>query len=107
MSDLVGSAVREASASPPARRVDAHARVSPDLVPLLGLAALGAILAFVRLGSKSLWIDEASTLAVAELPWRSFWEPVEREAANMGLYYVALRGWVAAFGDGVAAARSL
>jgi mannosyltransferase len=71
------------------------------------LALFGATLAFIRLGSKSLWIDEASTLAFAELPWRSFWEPVEREAANMGLYYVALRGWVAAVGDGVAAARSL
>jgi mannosyltransferase len=83
------------------------ARVSPDVLPLVGLAALGTVLGIIRLGSKSLWIDESSTLAFAELPWRSFWEPVEREAANMGLYYVALRGWVATFGDGVAAVRSL
>jgi 4-amino-4-deoxy-L-arabinose transferase-like glycosyltransferase len=59
-----------------------------------------------HLGSRSLWGDEAFSVALARRPFGEFWHVVATSQANMSLYYVVLRGWTA-LGDGEAVVRLL
>src|SRR3954451_18596270 len=59
-----------------------------------------------HLGSRSLWGDEAFSIALAREPFAEFWRVVSTSQANMSLYYFLLRGWTV-FGDGEAVVRSL
>lgn len=66
-----------------------------------------AVVAFLFIGRKSFWGDEAFSVALAGSDWGSFWQVLIERQANMGVYYVLLKGWTAVAGDGEAAARSL
>src|SRR3954451_7149155 len=69
----------------------------------VGIAgALGAY----HLGSRSLWGDEAFSIALAREPFAEFWRVVSTSQANMSLYYFLLRGWTV-FGDGEGVVRLL
>jgi mannosyltransferase len=73
----------------------------------LGLTALAAGLGLVDLGTKSLWLDEGTSVAIAGLDWRHLWlESTVYGEANMSLYHVLLHLWLA-FGQSEAAIRSL
>ncbi len=67
------------------------------LVPTLVIAAL----VLVGIGSKSLWSDEAFSLANARMGLGDLWDLVARREANQGLYLLFLHGWTAlADGEG-------
>jgi mannosyltransferase len=68
--------------------------------------ALSAILGFIFLGSHSLFLDESVSANLATAPWHTFTDVVSHREANMGLYYLVLRGWVV-FGHSEVALRSL
>jgi mannosyltransferase len=68
----------------------------PDPIVLLigGVLPLATLLCLLFLGRKSLWLDEAFSVLVAQREWGAFWRLLYTEEANMGLYYVLLRLWV-------------
>lgn len=64
------------------------------LVILGGVVALGVALALYRIGAKSLWVDEGSSVWIASLDWPRFWQVVTQSEANAGLYYFLLHLWM-------------
>jgi mannosyltransferase len=74
---------------------------------IVPLAILGLALAFHDLGAKSVVLDEAVSVAHARLGAGALWDVVSGGDPNMGAYYVLLHVWVAVFGDGETAIRSL
>ena len=73
----------------------------------LGLAiGFAALIRIAHLGTKSIWSDEAFSIAVAKLPWADFGHVVTTGEANMSFYYFLLRPWVR-FGDDAAYVRLL
>src|SRR5688500_4077150 len=69
--------------------------------------AAAAVVAFLFIGRKSFWGDEAFSVALAGSDWETLWHVLAERQANMGAYYLLLKGWTAVAGDGEAAARSL
>jgi mannosyltransferase len=61
---------------------------------LLLVLVTGIVLRFQMLGMKSLWLDEASSVAFARLPWHEFLRTMWYGEANMVLYYLLLRFWL-------------
>jgi uncharacterized membrane protein len=60
---------------------------------LLTLAAAG--LRLLHLGSKSLWLDEGATVALARASWQRFaWIWWHGEANLQTVYFLMMRGWV-------------
>jgi mannosyltransferase len=90
----------------PSRRGLSRAWRPVDL-PTVGLTVLAFAVASVRLGTKSLWLDEAVSVAHANLGLSGLWKVVSGRDPNMGLYYVLLHFWVRIFGDSEASVRSL
>ena len=58
------------------------------------IAIMGALFRMHSLGRRSLWIDEAVSVALAQAPWSSFWREVWDYESNMVFYYLLLRGWI-------------
>src|SRR5579864_6808927 len=75
-----------ASAAPPG---------SGTTLLLAATLAIGAITRLLFLGRKSFWLDEGASVALARLPWRAFVERLSTHEANMAVYYLLLRGWLA------------
>jgi mannosyltransferase len=63
------------------------------VLPSLMIVA-AAVLRFVHLGTKSLWTDEAVSVAIARLGWSDFRKVITNHEANMGLYYLLLKFWL-------------
>jgi len=86
----VSADVPQPAASPP--RDAGNASALPLLI-LLTLAA--AWLRLSHLGSKSLWLDEGATFALARASWRHFWWVWWYGEANLQtVYFLLMRGWV-------------
>src|SRR5580704_16482027 len=79
-------------------------RIDPAV---FALTILGFALASFRLGTKSMWLDEAVSADHARLGLHGLWTVVSHTDPNMGLYYVLLHFWVRVFGYGEAAVRSM
>src|SRR5438552_6344203 len=79
-------------------------RVAPLI--LLAIVAVGAVLRLHLLSKRDFWVDEAVSAYLARLPWRDFWQALWAFQANMGLYYLTLRGWLH-LGDSETAIRGL
>ncbi len=63
------------------------------MVILITLA--GAWLRLSHLGSKSLWLDEGATAALARASWAHFgWVWWHGEASLQTLYFLLMRGWI-------------
>src|SRR5262245_24157534 len=82
-----------------------HARVIHYFLLLLSMG-LVAVLGFYSIADKSLWLDEAFSVALARLDWSELWQAITVREANMGLYYLLLHYWVQ-LGSGEFAVRSL
>lgn len=67
---------------------------------------LAAALRVLHLSSKSLWLDEISSMSFAALDWKNFWQLLWVREGNMVLYYLLLRAWLH-FGDSQAWAKLL
>jgi mannosyltransferase len=80
-------------------------RVSSWL-PLAGVIALAAGLAWVAIGEKGFWLDEALSVQRASAAWPALWRDITGTQANMALYYVLLHGWIA-LGDSEVIVRTL
>src|SRR6185369_15661206 len=73
------------------------ARRRPAWMPhgILGVILIAATaFRFYALGRNSLWIDEATSVALARMPWGRFLHTLWTYEANMTLYYLLLRGWI-------------
>jgi mannosyltransferase len=66
--------------------------------------ALGVVLRFVT--RSPLWLDEALSVNIAELPLGDLPDALRRDG-HPPLYYALLHGWMRLFGDGDVAARAL
>jgi uncharacterized membrane protein len=58
-----------------------------------GAVLLATFLSFHNLGARSLWLDEAFSVAVARLSWSDFWSIIFQWEANAGLYSLLLKIW--------------
>ena len=59
------------------------------------LTLIGAWLRLSHLGSKSFWLDEGATVALARASWRHFaWVWWHGEANLQTIYFLLMRGWV-------------
>jgi uncharacterized membrane protein len=78
----------------------------PHVWVLLGILVLAAFLRLYKIDAQSLWYDEGNSARIAE---RSLQLIVEGAAGDIHppLYYIVLKYWRAAFGEGEAALRSL
>jgi mannosyltransferase len=78
---------------------------------LLGLATiaipcvLGTLLAFYRITDRSLWLDEAASVAIASQHGIALWHAMEHDGGNMLAYYALLHVVLDIFGDGALAIR--
>jgi mannosyltransferase len=62
------------------------------------IVPLAALLRFLYLSRKSVYLDEAISVAYAHMSWHEFSQVLLTRDANMALYYLLLRG-VVPFGD--------
>jgi len=69
-------------------------RRNSTVIPLGGIAAVALVLRLVHLGSLSFWLDEASSVYFAQLPWPKFFDSLVHDEANMAFYYLLLRPWL-------------
>ena len=84
-------------------------RVRPLASPGVAFSAvliLATGLSFATIGAKSLWLDEAFSVAVAALDTDALLQVVSGDQANMALYYLLLHAWLGV-GTSETAVRSL
>ena len=81
-------------------------RAVPTVVLVLAAVATAAGIALRWWPRPVLWLDEAQSVAFAELPWAEIPRALREDGAPP-LYYLLLHGWMRLFGDGDAALRSL
>ena len=79
-------------------------RPSRRAAGLLLVVAIAVALRAPYLTERSLWYDEASSWQTASFPFPEMMESV-RLNVHMPLYYLLLKGWMAVFGESVAAIR--
>jgi mannosyltransferase len=70
----------------------------PDLVPIAIVVAAGAVVSAVGLGTRSLWLDEGSTFAIASQHGSALWHAVGHDGGNMLAYYLLMHVVIAWFG---------
>ncbi len=73
---------------------------------LLGLTAAGAILRFMFIGSKSIWLDEGYSIAITQRSLIELLKMVVRTDTHPPLYYLMLKIWLL-FSQSEGWARSL
>ena len=101
------SAIRGLMPTMVQRPAGAVSRIYRHPVLVLALVVLlAAALATYRLGAKSIWLDEAISVAYAQLDWSSLWHVIAGSDRNMSLYYVVLHLWTN-IGESEVAVRSL
>jgi mannosyltransferase len=76
-------------------------------LPVSFVTALSALLGFWSLAGKSLWLDEAWAVLIADGSWSEMWGEVTQGHAYQGFYYVLLHQWIGLFGESEFAVRSL
>ncbi len=72
---------------------------------ILALTAVALTANLIGLGSKSLWLDEATSVGYAMLGPRIVLSDLVQRDPNMALYYLLLSLWVKLFGSGEVAVR--
>jgi mannosyltransferase len=81
-------------------------RLHPYLLGNLGIMCLAIVLSLLFLGKKSIWLDEAISIAMAKSTWPTLWHVISHGEANMGIYYILLHFWIK-IGDSEFVVRSL
>jgi len=82
------------------------ARVRWSDIAVVGAPALlAAVLCVIELTSRSLWLDETATVAIAGQHGSAFWHAAEHDGGNMLGYYALLHVLIGWFGDGAFAIR--
>lgn len=62
--------------------------------------ALAAVLAFLQITARSLWLDESASVAIASQHGLALWHSMEHDGGNMLAYYGLLHFVLKLFGDG-------
>ncbi|MGA8717633.1 MAG: hypothetical protein WB557_06480, partial [Solirubrobacteraceae bacterium] len=77
----------------------ARGRLSDAVV--VGVPAIVAlVLCLIELTTRSLWLDEAATVAIAGQHGSAFWSAAAHDGGNMLGYYAVLHVLIGWFGDG-------
>ena len=73
-----------------------HEKTNPAMaMALIVLTLAAAGLRLAHLGSKSLWLDEGATVALASASWQRFaWIWWHGEANLQTVYFLLMRGWI-------------
>jgi mannosyltransferase len=95
--------VRAPEAAP---RVVARDQRVLDVAVVAGPAALGIALCLISLTSRSLWLDEAATVAIAGQHGSALWGAIAHDGGNMLGYYALLHVLIGWFGDGAFVIRA-
>ncbi len=77
-----------------------------EVLILLAGVAVALLLRVAVLDARSLWFDEAFSVAIARLPAAQIWNLIARTDAHPPLYYLLLHVWLL-LGDSPAIVRSL
>jgi mannosyltransferase len=88
---------------PPAVRAaeaDRRRAVPWDVAAVAGPAALAVALCVFELTTRSLWLDEAATVAIASQHGSALWTAIAHDGGNMLGYYALLHVLIGWFGDG-------
>ncbi len=73
-------------------------RTRGDLIVLAIPALVGLVLAAIELGTRSLWLDEGTTFAIASQHGAALWRGIKHDGGNMFAYYVLMHAVIAWFG---------
>jgi mannosyltransferase len=76
-----------------------------DLAAIAVPCALATVLAFFEITDRSLWLDEAASVAIASQHGIALWHAMEHDGGNMLAYYALLHVVLKLFGDGALAIR--
>lgn len=71
------------------------------------VTGLALLVRLPTLASRSLWLDETYSAWFAAVPLHALWTSVPLYETHPPFYYTTLKGWIALFGNGEAAMRSL
>ena len=69
-----------------------------DPFPILIAVVAGGVMSAIGLGTRSLWLDEGSTFAIASQHGAALWHAVEHDGGNMIAYYLLMHVVIAWFG---------
>jgi hypothetical protein len=70
-----------------------------DLIALAIPAVVGALLCAIELNTRSLWLDEGSTFAIASQHGAALWRGIAHDGGNMLLYYLLIHVVISLFGS--------
>ena len=76
-----------------------------DVAVVAGPAVLAVALCLYELTTRSLWLDEAATVAIASQHGSALWHAMTHDGGNMLGYYALLHVLIGWFGDGAAVIR--
>ena len=76
-----------------------------DIAVVAGPAVLAMALCLYELTTRSLWLDEAATVAIASQHGSALWHAITHDGGNMLGYYALLHVLIGWFGDGAAVIR--
>jgi mannosyltransferase len=71
-----------------------------DVAVVGGAAALAVVLCLIEVTTRSLWLDEAATVAIASQHGSALWSAIAHDGGNMLGYYALLHVLIGWFGHG-------
>ncbi len=80
-------------------------RLGADQLTIALPALLAAALCAIELATRSLWLDEGATVAIASQHGSALWHGIAHDGGNMLAYYLLTHQVIAWFGDGAIAIR--
>lgn len=87
-------------------RRDVPGRRVRDVLLLCLPTMLAAVLAFVDLSARSIWLDESASITIAEQHGAALGAAMAHDGGNMLAYYALLHVLIAAFGDATFVVRA-
>jgi hypothetical protein len=73
----------------------------PNLIAIAIPALVGAVVTAIGLGSRSLWLDEGSTFAIASQHGAALWHGIKGDGGNQLAYYLLMHFVIAWFGHAI------
>ena len=80
--------------APPSSRRDSALNGSTLRKGVLAAGLVSLVLGLVRIGAKSVWLDEATSILFAQARFGAWWHTQIHHEVNSGLYYLLLRPWL-------------
>jgi len=80
-------------------------RPGADQLTIALPALLAAGLCAIELSTRSLWLDEGATVAIASQHGSALWQAIAHDGGNMFAYYLLMHVVIVLFGDGAAVIR--